>query len=146
MTAKVVNAEKSTLQGEARDDPSTTATALLALSEARAEGTHGSLGNTYPPPKITNARRERSRKIANSKNKNVNVTAGNEPKRKELVVEATDPTEKAEAVLHNNDEEQSTGDNMDMTLADGQATKSDDAEVGAQGGGKESALEPNQSQ
>jgi hypothetical protein len=145
MTAKVVNAEKTTLQGEGRDDPSTTATALLALSEARAEGTHVSLGNTYPPPKITNARKERARKIANSKNKNVNVTAGNEPKGKEssignkLQVEATDPTEKVEAVLHKNDEEKSTGDNVNMTLAGGKATNSDDAEVGAPGGGKERA-------
>jgi hypothetical protein len=63
MKAKVVTKEKKKLQGEARDDPSTTATALLALSETRAEGTHGSLGNPYPTPKITT----------------VEVIAGNEP-------------------------------------------------------------------
>jgi len=136
MIPKVVNDEKTTLLGEGQDDPSTTATVLIALSETRAEGTHGSLGNTYPPPNITKARKERARKIAKSTNQNVNVTGGNEPKGKELVEEATVATEKAEAFVHNNDED------TDMSLAEGKVTKINDVEVGAQGGVKEIALEP----
>jgi hypothetical protein len=75
MTAEVANATQKTLQGEGRDDPSTTATALLALSEARAEGTHVSLGNTHAPPKKTITRKERARNITNSKNNNVIMSA-----------------------------------------------------------------------
>jgi hypothetical protein len=86
MTAEVANATKKTLQGEGRDDPSTTATALLALSEARAKGTHVSLGNTYPPPKKTIARKERARKIVNSKNNNVTVSAAGQS------IAGTDPS------------------------------------------------------
>ncbi len=125
-----------------------------------------SLGNTYPPPKIANARKERARKIANSKDKNVSVTAGYEPKGKEPFianVEATEPSEKAEAVVHQNDDEKSTGENVDMTAAGAKDTryitdandegraqldKEDDAmkamaKVGMPyAGGNESVLEP----
>jgi hypothetical protein len=141
MTVKVANAEKNTLQGEGRDDSSTTATALLALSEARAEGTHVFLGNTCPPPNKTNLRKERARNIANYKNKNVTVSAsgqsiaGNEPQGQDpfsgnkLHVEATDPKAEAEAELHKEDEAKSAGDKVDMTLASGKETNIDDAEV-----------------
>ena len=47
-------------------------------------------------------------------------------------MKATDATEKAKAVVHNNDEDESTGENKEMN----------NGEVGAQGGVKEIALEP----
>ena len=57
-------------------------------------------------------------------------------------MEATDPKEEAEVELHKEDEEKNAGDKVDMTLTGGKETNIDDAEVGATGGGKESALEP----
>ncbi len=48
MTAEAENTQKGTLQGQASEDPQKTATALLVLSEAVAQGTPVSLGNTYP--------------------------------------------------------------------------------------------------
>jgi hypothetical protein len=49
-------------------------------------------------------------------------------------VEATDAMEQGDAQLHKEDEAKSAGDEVDMTLAGGKETNTDDAEVGATGG------------
>jgi hypothetical protein len=44
-------------------------------------------------------------------------------------VVATDAPEKAKAVVHHNDKDESSVENTDMTLTDGKVAKSNDVEV-----------------